>query len=238
MVKIMKKDEKNTIENGKNVKKISKKTITIFIVIGIIIMCIVGYIIYENNYYGKVNKKPIIYLYPTEDTNINIKLGNKDNLICTYPSYTENGWNVLAKTNGSLTNLDNGRELYSLYYEANNLVKFTVKEDGFIVKKDNVQEFLEEKLAILGLNEIEAEEFIVYWLPKLQENEYNYIRFATNEEINKNMPLSFSVEPDTLIRVLMTYKGLKFPINVKEQKLESQDRNGFVAVEWGGTEIK
>lgn len=234
----MKKDEKNTIENGKIVKKNSKKTITIFIVIGIIIMCIVGYIIYENNYYGKVNKKPIIYLYPTEDTNINIKLGNKDNLICTYPSYTENGWNVLAKTNGSLTNLDNGRELYSLYYEANNLVKFTVKEDGFIVKKDNVQEFLEEKLAILGLNEIEAEEFIVYWLPKLQENEYNYIRFATNEEINKNMPLSFSVEPDTLIRVLMTYKGVKFPINVKEQKLESQDRNGFVAVEWGGTEIK
>ena len=41
----------------------------------------------------------------------------------------------------------------------------------------------EEKLAILGLNEREAEEFIIYWLPKLESNKYNYIRFATEEEI-------------------------------------------------------
>jgi hypothetical protein len=56
----------------------------------------------------------------------------------------------------------------------------------------------------------------VYWLLKLQENEYNYIRFATMEEINSNMPLYFSVEPDTLIRVLMTYKGLNKPIDIQE----------------------
>ena len=97
---------------------------------------------------------------------------------------------------------------------------------------------MEDKLAILGLNEKEAEEFIVYWLPRLQENKYNYIRFATMEEINANMPLTFSTEPDTLIRVLMTYKGLNKPIDVQEQKLETPKRSGFVAVEWGGTEIK
>ena len=55
------------------------------------------------------------------------------------------------------------------------------------VKGTDVAEFLEDKLALLGLNEREAEEFIVYWLPKLQENKYNYIRFATMEEINENM---------------------------------------------------
>ena len=110
--------------------------------------------------------------------------------------------------------------------------------DGFVVKGNETIEFLEEKLAILGLNEIEAEEFIVYWLPKLQENEYNYIRFATMDEINKNMPLEFSVKPDTIIRVLMQYKGLDNYIEVKEQKLETPERTGFVAVEWGGTEIK
>lgn len=71
------------------------------------------------------------------------------------------------------------------------------------MKGTDVAEFLEDKLALLGLNEREAEEFIVYWLPKLQENKYNYIRFATMEEINENMPLKFSTEPDSLIRVLM-----------------------------------
>lgn len=30
----------------------------------------------------------------------------------------------------------------------------------------------EEKLEILGLNYKETEEFIVYWLPKLEQNEY------------------------------------------------------------------
>lgn len=181
--------------------------------------------------------KPIIYLYPTEETEVKIDLGYSEKILCSYPEYT-NGWNVVAKTNGDLINLDNGKNLYSLYYESTNVVDFDCKKDGFIVKGSEISEFLEEKLSILGLTEREAEEFIIYWLPKLQENEYNYIRFATFEEINTNMPLKFSVEPDTLIRVLMTYKGLDNPIDVQEQKLETPIRTGFVAVEWGGTEIK
>ena len=67
---------------------------------------------------------------------------------------------------------------------------------------------------------------------------YNYIRFATREEIDTNMPLTITPEPDTTIRVLMEYKGLENSIKVEEQSLETPGRKGFVAVEWGGTEIK
>ena len=52
------------------------------------------------------------------------------------------------------------------------------------------------------------------------------------------MPLEFSVEPDTIIRVLMEYKPLDEYINVKEQELITPDREGFTVVEWGGLEIK
>lgn len=52
------------------------------------------------------------------------------------------------------------------------------------------------------------------------------------------MPLDFSLELDTTIKVLMTYKGLNKSIKIDEQQLETPIRNGFVAVEWGGTEIK
>ena len=52
------------------------------------------------------------------------------------------------------------------------------------------------------------------------------------------MPLEINPKPDNLIRILMIYKGLNKPIKVEEQKLESPMRDGFVVVEWGGTEIK
>ena len=181
--------------------------------------------------------KPIIYLYPEKEQEISVKLGKPENIICSYPEY-KTEWNVISKPNGDLIDLDTNRNLYALYYESENVIDFKVEEDGFIVNKADVASFLEEKLNILGLNEREAEEFIVYWLPRLQQNEYNYIRFATTDEVNKNMPLEFSENPDTLIRVLMIYKGIEEPIKVKEQKLTSPKRTGFVVVEWGGSEIK
>ena len=110
-------------------------------------------------------------------------------------------------------------------------------DEGFVIKGEDTLSFLEEKLATLGLNEFEAEEFIVYWLPKLQNNKYNFIRFATMDEINSIMPLEFSIEPDSLIRVLMEYKPLDKYMEVKEQQLMTPERTGFVVVEWGGTEI-
>ena len=52
------------------------------------------------------------------------------------------------------------------------------------------------------------------------------------------MPLEINPNPDAIIRVLMTFKGLEEPMEVEEQKLITPNRNGFVAVEWGETEIK
>ena len=111
-------------------------------------------------------------------------------------------------------------------------------DEGFIVKGEDTIKSLEEKLEVLGLNEREAEEFIVYWLPKLESNKYNFIRFQTEEEINNNMPLEITPKPDTIIRILMEFKGLEEPIQIKEQKLITPQRTGFTVVEWGGTEIK
>lgn len=181
--------------------------------------------------------KPVIYLYPEQEQEVTVTLGHPDALTCTYPKY-QNSWNVLAKPDGTLTEISSKKQLYSLYYESENVVSFPVTGEGFIVKGEDAASFLEEKLAILGLNYREAEEFIVYWLPILEANSYNYIRFATKEEIDANMPLSVSGNPDTIIRILMTYKPLSAPISIKEQTLTPVTRSGFTVVEWGGTPIK
>lgn len=226
--------EKVNIENGRKKKK--SLVGTILIAITIIFFTLVGTGLFMG-LFSSIDK-PIIYLYPTETTEVSVKLGNPEKLTCSYPKYKEEGWNVIAKPNGDLTDIETGRNLYSLYWEGKNEnAKMNMKE-GFVVKGEDTIKFLEEKLEILGLNEKEAEEFIIYWLPKLEKNKYNYIRFATKEEINQNMPLEINPKPDTIIRILMEFKGLDKYIEIPEQKLDTPIREGFVAVEWGGTELK
>ena len=105
----------------------------------------------SNSFFG-TSYKPIIYLYLNSNTNVNVKLGNPEKLLCLYPLYKEKGWEVMAEHDGMLTYLESGRKLYSLYYESENIVDFNIEEDGFVVKGEDISSFLEEKLEILGLN--------------------------------------------------------------------------------------
>ena len=186
-----------------------------------------------------VSGKPIIYIYPTQEQNISVKLGNPELLTCSYPQYEDGGWDVLAKPNGDLLDLKTGKNLYSLYWEgiSNKVYDYsnTPELEGFVVKGEDTTKFLEEKLSILGLSEREKEEFIIYWLPQMEDNKYNYIRFETIEEIEKEMPLQIEPKPDTTIRVLMDWKKLDEAIEVKEQELIPVERNGYTVVEWGAS---
>ena len=181
-------------------------------------------------------KKPIIYIYPEEEMKVNVVLKNSSLLTTSYPKYND-GWTVIAKPNGTLKELNSSREYYGLYYEGNDN-NVTMQKDGFVVKGEDTINFLEEKLKLLGLNERESNEFIIYWLPQLESNKYNYIRFETKEEIENYMPLEISPEPDTVIRVIMNYKPLNKKIKVQEQELTPQTRSGYTVVEWGGSKLK
>ena len=181
--------------------------------------------------------KPIIYLYPISPTEVSVTLGYPDRLTTVYPTY-QNGWRVMAQPDGTLQDRSTGRELYSLYYESITAIDFSRTNEGFVVRGEDSAFFLEQKLSLLGLTPREAEEFIIYWLPKLESSPYNYIRFATIDEIDQNMPLSISPTPDSIIRILMIYEPLDSPIVVTGQHLTTPTRTGFTAVEWGGTEIK
>ena len=182
-----------------------------------------------------VEKKPVIYLYPTKETDVDVELGAPEKLTVSYPKY-DTAWKVTASPDGKLVDRTTGRKLYSLYYETDYTSSKGIREEGFVVKGADSAKFLEEKLAQLGLNEYEAEEFIVYWLPQLEKNAYNYIYFAPAAEIAENMPFNVSPAPATVIRINMEFKALDAPIQVKEQQLpETPVRQGFTLVEWGGT---
>ena len=179
--------------------------------------------------------KPIIYLYLTEETEVNVTLWTPENLSHTYPKYNPvKWWNVIVQPNGDLEDIDTWRKLYALYrewitYNADNF------EEWFVVKWEDTIPFLEEKLAILWLNEREAEEFIVYRLPQMENNEYNLIRFETRAQQDENMPLNITPTPDTVIRVMMDWKAIDEPIDIPEQELTTPERTWFTVVEWWGS---
>lgn len=184
--------------------------------------------------YGGI-AKPVIYLYPKKTTEVNVKLNLKDaKLTTTYPKYN-GGWTVKAKPDGTLKG-DKGKKYNYLYWEAISTKDWDMTK-GFVVPGDKTANFLEKKLSELGLNRREANEFIVYWLPRMEGNKYNLITFQ-DEEYRDRAKLKVKPKPDTVIRVYMTYKSLDEPIKVKEQKFKKPKRKGFTLVEWGGSEIK
>ena len=109
-------------------------------------------------------------------------------------------------------------------------------DNGFCVKGSDTAEFLEEKLEELGLNRREANEFIVYWLPLMEQNEYNVISFDTKEYEN-SFKLHVNPAPDTVIRVFMTWYATDEAVDIKPQNIETPVREGFTVIEWGGAQI-
>ena len=107
---------------------------------------------------------------------------------------------------------------------------------GFIVKSEDAENFLEEKLKFLGLNDKESTDFITYWLPVLLRNKLSLCTFQTQEFFN-NFEIDINPKPDSLLRVFLTIKKIDSPFNIQEQKLKSFERKGYTVVEWGGTDF-
>ena len=179
-----------------------------------------------------VDYKPVLYIYPTEDINVNVTLKNKDDLLTTYPKYN-NGWNMFVKTNGDMYD-EKGNYYYALYWEEkrNDNFKF---DEGFYVTKDNAISFLEDKLSYIGLNDKERNEFIMYWLPVLESNEKSLVKFELTEDLQSRSEIVISPKPESFIRVHINIKKIDKEVNIKEQELIKFNRPGYTAVEWGGT---
>ena len=97
--------------------------------------------------------------------------------------------NVHASQSGKL--FVDRRELTSLFWEADLKTFESSFETGFIVTKENVAAFLEEKLRILGLTDLEANEFITYWLPVFNKNGKSGVSFQF-DNYEKAVPLVVS----------------------------------------------
>jgi hypothetical protein len=183
--------------------------------------------------------KPVIYLYPRQTMNVDVKLEPKGKFMFTYPEY-KNGWSVTANPDGSM---ESGGKTYNYLFwdgEVDMSAGLMSGNRNFEVRKGNLVSFFEDKLTYMGFNSREIQDFITYWVPRMNANEVNLIHFIFNEEYNAYADLQITPKPDHIFRMFMIWQkgGEQSDMEHRGQDLPTFKRDGFTVVEWGGGEIK
>jgi hypothetical protein len=176
--------------------------------------------------------KPVIYLYPEESTEVYVNVEPVDGISISDPEIGK-GWNVLASPEGVIYNEADYKTYPYLFWEGF-AADFETPEEGFVIAKNEVNNFFDEKLSYMGLNEKEIADFKEFWVPLLANDPYYFITFISQADFEAYAPLTVSPTPDSVIRVFFDYRGLNAPVEVVEQELGQGLRDGFTVIEWGG----
>ena len=183
-------------------------------------------------------KKPIIYLYPKTETKISLKINFKGTLQTTFPKY-DNSWEVIAKPNGHIFDVKTKRNYSSLFWDGiqNLPAEHYNYKNGFVMEKANLATFLIEKLEYIGLNTNETNEFVQFWLPIMEKNNFNLVHFLINDDYNYISENIIYPKPDTSLRIFMEFAKVEKNFKIKPQKISKTNRKGFTLVEWGGADV-
>ncbi|HSW48015.1 MAG TPA: hypothetical protein VLG67_02940 [Candidatus Saccharimonadales bacterium] len=204
--------------------------------------------------------KPVVYLYPAKPTKVSVKFTTPIRFDVSIPQY-QNGWNVLAQPNGTLTDLQpqftncnliddskSGSEYAKnaclnnsypyLYWAGQSTEKqYPQVDKGWIVESRNLSGFLNQKLDEVKFTKKEKNDFLEYWLPELQSKNANYYRisFLQTQDMNSIAPMQIIPQPKNVYRIFMDYSTYTYkPSPIQPQTLSKVVRDGFTVVEWGG----
>ncbi|MBO4220468.1 MAG: SH3 domain-containing protein [Clostridia bacterium] len=181
-------------------------------------------------------EKPVIYLYPEKTMDVSVRISLSDGVFTRSIPEGDGEWNVVARPDSRLTDKASGRSYDYIFWESSDNTEYDWSE-GYVVKGCESEEFLLRILPEMGLNSKEYGEFIDYWLPRLEKNEYNLITFQT-DRYTDSARLDVNPQPDSILRVFMAFKAVDGPLNVNSPAIEPFERKGFTVVEWGGAEVR
>lgn len=181
--------------------------------------------------------KPIIYLYPTQDTFVNVQVQTAGQVVVSDPKIEErNTWtNVLAHPGGKFDY--KGKTYSELFYETE-ARSLSAPQEGIIISVQNLEDKLREEITLLGLTKAsEQQEFLDWWVPRLQALHAPYILFSILNASEKARldDVEISPKPDTFIDFIAYFKPLQQVVPVDKLEITAAPkRQGFAAVEWGG----
>jgi hypothetical protein len=193
-------------------------------------------------------RKPNIYLYPPETTDITVQLelGEGCKLTRSDPAYGD-GWRVTASPDGYLSDsrgyvvgeaggeeviFDAPRYGY-LFYEAEAPDAWQTERGWLVDVGEDLGDFFAGNLAAYGFNEREIKDFLDYWVPRLTAGYYAVFPQLT-ADIEPLIGMEVNPEPDSVLRLF--YYLVADPLMGGELAppwIVPFEREGFTVVEWG-----
>ncbi len=173
--------------------------------------------------------KPNIYIYPEENIQLKVTvdfpLGGE--IVNSIPSYNE-VWKISVDTSGMIND-----EYTYLFYESRQPDIWQNKE-GWTVEAGELKLFFRENMKAYGFEGGEIEDFIEYWIPKLNVYKYYSIYPQTIDLIEDVIRLNFSKEPDFFLRLFYLVEGSDIiQDSITEPEIKTFTRKGYFVTEWG-----
>ncbi|OGD76788.1 MAG: hypothetical protein A2Y64_02885 [Candidatus Coatesbacteria bacterium RBG_13_66_14] len=198
-------------------------------------------------------RKPNIYLYPSETTDVSVTLSfpRGGGVTISEPMYLD-GWKVEATPAGVLTRYERvsypdpsvpasaavnaepvptGAYTY-LFYEADVPVEWQ-REYGWLVEVEELGDFFAGNLAAYGFDDREIRDFLDYWEPRLTAGYYAvFPQLAA--DIEPLIGLDVQPEPDSVLRLYYyLVANPNFGGELAPPEIPRFSREGFTVVEWG-----
>lgn len=194
---------------------------------------------FTRTYKMDVMRKPVIYLYPQETTEISVKVNPAGTFTFTYPPI-EKGWNFTCDPDGTIK--DGKDEFRYLFWESEQDISAELidRKSGIILPGSEAVRYLENQLQQFGLNSVERTDFISYWGPILQTKSNLYIYLLFNEVCDAFASLEIAPKPTQIQRFYVIWAAVPDDYNpsLEPQEVPKMQRDGFTVLEWGGAEVQ
>jgi hypothetical protein len=134
-----------------------------------------------------------------------------------------------VKPSGKINN-----EYDYLFYEAA-LPDRWQYEEGWSVMINDLETFFRKNLTEYGFIDNEINDFINYWIPKLDDSPYYNIYPQYTDKVDELVTLHISKEPKSLMRMFYVIKEspLMKATDIPAPMIPEFERNGFTVTEWG-----
>ncbi len=169
--------------------------------------------------------KPNLYLYPTERTDVSVRLPAWRQITESDPRYPVDGWRVTAWPDGELDTRVGERDF--LFYEMNYDVGRLQQEQGWCVRGPLAQLSIESEMKDIGFLPTEIRDFATAWDGEFPETEWMTIY----PQFTHLATVKIDPEPDSFLRAwYYVAPGCRAVEPVQPPDVV---RTGFHAAEWG-----